>query len=359
MKVLNRYDAAVYNEPLWTADTIYQENVCVVRGEDGVIADIPLLLPPARIVSVRNYGLDHEYLEGRDYVVTPEGRLHIPEGSTCPAMDDAVRYIPWSKTIWWQAATLDKDFRPMAAAELAPYQLSVSYVPACAWDGPVPADEGDRLPRLRAKLKNGEAVTMAFYGDSHVTGGDSSAWHNIPPYAPVWPAAVHAAVCEKYPAADIAYVNTAKGGIASDWGLENVQERVIAHKPDVLVMKFGGNEPNMEPAAYREITGKIIAAVHEAVPDCEFVLVSALVHDPAIWLYRDTNYAAFEQELYTLQQALDGCHIAVAPVNTLTRFMLERKGYIHMTANNINHPNDFAVRAYIHTVLQTMGMYRA
>ena len=107
-----------------------------------------------------------------------------------------------------------------------------------------------------------------------------------------------------------------------------------------------------------KITARIIAAVHEALPECEFVLVSALVHDPAIWLYQDTNYAAFERELYALQAHLTDYHIAVAPVNTLTRFMLERKGYIHMTANNINHPNDFAVRAYIHTVLQTMGMYR-
>lgn len=28
------------------------------------------------------------------------------------------------------------------------------------------------------------------------------------------------------------------------------------------------------------------------------------------------------------------------------RYILKRKGYVHLTANNINHPNDFGVRAY-------------
>ena len=48
----------------------------------------------------------------------------------------------------------------------------------------------------------------------------------------------------KYKNANITSVNTAVGGTASAWGVQNVQERVVSKNPDLLVLGFGMNDGN-------------------------------------------------------------------------------------------------------------------
>ena len=59
------YDLKTYVKPIWEGDTIYYETVLFVGEEDCA----PLLFPIKEVVAVYNYGLDIEYVKGKDYEI--------------------------------------------------------------------------------------------------------------------------------------------------------------------------------------------------------------------------------------------------------------------------------------------------
>ena len=44
--------------------------------------------------------------------------------------------------------------------------------------------------------------------------------------------------------------------------------------------------------------------------------------------------------------AQDTASVAVADIGNVHRYMMERKRFIDMTSNNVNHPNDFFYRVH-------------
>lgn len=42
----------------------------------------------------------------------------------------------------------------------------------------------------------------------------------------------------------------------------------------------------------------------------------------------------------------DTAGVAVADIGSVHRYMMERKRFIDMTSNNVNHPNDFFYRVH-------------
>ena len=63
--------------------------------------------------------------------------------------------------------------------------------------------------------------------------------------------------------------------------------------------------------------------------------------------------AAQEEALYQVQRERDG--VGVVPVHSLFAAMADKgKKFVDYTSNNINHPNDFAVRVYDQAVLAAL-----
>ena len=77
--------------PYWMGNVIYNEQLMVVE-KDGVVEG-HLLYNPIRIVSVRDWTLQTEYVEGVDYVVNGN-TITLPEGSSIPVFKDE-----WSRGI--------------------------------------------------------------------------------------------------------------------------------------------------------------------------------------------------------------------------------------------------------------------
>ena len=46
--------------------------------------------------------------------------------------------------------------------------------------------------------------------------------------------------------------------------------------------------------------------------------------------------------------------VAVADINSMHNWILERKDYCDMTGNNVNHPSDFLVRLYAQIILSQL-----
>jgi lysophospholipase L1-like esterase len=127
-------------------------------------------------------------------------------------------------------------------------------------DLPVP----DRAPTaaLRERLTAGGPFTVVTLGDSVTAGGEAS----TPERA--FPMAFAAALRRTYPTADIRLTNAGVGGTNSDYGLERLDQDVLAHEPQLVVIEFvndmGWPREKLR-ANYHELIARIRAAGGEPV----------------------------------------------------------------------------------------------
>lgn len=386
------YDQAAYNAAIWNSDVVYQENAAVIK-KNGVIENLGFIYKPDRIIAVRSYDLKTLYVEGKDYVLTSDGKLSIPNGSSIPSVDYSRFFTtPYTDGNSWLNG-YDKDgtrggvVNWGSAGEIHNYQISVTYTHSDKWNGIVPTNQIDKLPSLKSKLQNGEKVTAVFYGDSITAGWNASGMYEtetyiynngnprkrtsrevearningkyttIAPYAPSWPRAVTQELQDKYPKANVEYHNlSCSSSNSANFGIKYT-DAVIAENPDVVFLGFGTNEAGRGKDQFKIDTLTIMEAIKAKRPDCAFVLVSAEVPNENVDQYKKGNLDKFEQAYYELQAENKNIQIAVAPVNKVSRYVNSKKRFEDITGNNINHPNDFGVRVYISTLMQTLGLY--
>ena len=374
----SQYVAAAYDAPMWEGNTVYQENAVVQQNASGTIDDIQMLYKIDEIVEVRNYGLNKVYEDGKDYQLTADGKIRIPDGSSMTvAASDAFLGPP--KGNWLD--TPDGKYNITSyGTNIHNYQISVTYKHSDAWKGTVPTNQSSKLSRFFAKLEKGEEVNMLFYGDSISTGlnasgcNESLKWKydsskgysvyntnykesiNVAPYAASWPRAVYNRTQAKYPDAKINYINVASSSSNSTThGTRNLQAAVIDNNPDIVFIAFGTNESGTSKANYKSYQKTMLEGITKVHPDCAVVFVSPTV--PNLLKYGNNNFAAFQEAFYELQAEYPNLDIAVAPVYSVAQYVNSIKKYQDISGNNINHPNDFGVRIYGNTIMQTLGLY--
>ena len=114
-----------------------------------------------------------------------------------------------------------------------------------------------------AKLEAGKPQTIVTYGTSLTAGGD-------------WVAQFNAALDEKFPKL-ATIVNSAQGGMWSKWGVDNLDARVIAKKPDVLFIEFSINDAYLDYKTSAEDARKNLESMIDrtltALPGCEIILM--------------------------------------------------------------------------------------
>ncbi|MFT4177634.1 MAG: SGNH/GDSL hydrolase family protein [Luteolibacter sp.] len=95
-----------------------------------------------------------------------------------------------------------------------------------------PAPEPEILPlTVFENLKAGKKQTVVTYGTSLTHKG-------------TWPKALADYLEEHYPE-QVTFVNSARSGMTSQWGVENFKERVLAHKPDLVFIEFSINDADV------------------------------------------------------------------------------------------------------------------
>ncbi|HLX63395.1 MAG TPA: SGNH/GDSL hydrolase family protein [Planctomycetota bacterium] len=114
------------------------------------------------------------------------------------------------------------------------------------------------------KLDAGKKQQMVVYGTSLTAGG---AWVNQ----------LREKFNEKYPGL-LSIFNGAQSGMNSTWGVQNVESRVIAAKPDVALIEFGINDAvqrfKLSKEDCRKNVNAMIDAIKKALPDCEVILMT-------------------------------------------------------------------------------------
>lgn len=352
------YSAETYLKPFWYTREVYHETVMFVGEND----EAKLLYEVDEILSVLSYGLNVVYDEGTDWTYQ-DGIFKRTENSKIPYwdLDEYYRTEPDAYTIGVDKSktnvSLEGD-RYLKYGEKDTFtkkQIAVTYTHNQSWEGPVPDGKSDRLPNTLAKIKNGETVKLLFYGDSISTGCNASGTDkggNISPYAPSFPEMVCNYLEEKYKA-NVVYENTAVGGKNTAWGQQNLDSRVIAHNPDLVVIGFGMNDRATSVESYSAGIEDMIVRVHEALPSAEIVLLATMLPNYEANSDWFGNQESFAPALLELEKEYP--FVAVANVTEMHRALFSAgKRYRDVTGNNINHPNDFVVRLYAQVILKTM-----
>lgn len=289
----------------------------------------PLAFPPARQPALRlrsTYRPEPAtilYEEGRDY------RVDYDRGT--------VTRLPGSRLPDFRTNVLhgqeEFDHTKFPGYGNKPFFAYADYDLATPVVWPVATPSAAKLPATRAKLAAGGALTIVAFGDSITNGGEASVPELI--FWRRWADDLQA----KYPRASIKTVNGATGGDTTTRGLQRLQAKVLAERPDLVLVGFGMNDHNRRGVPLpdferqlREIISRIRAAT-----TAEIVVFSTFPPNPrwAHGSHRMAEYAAATARVAAETKCV------FADVFGSWQALAARKRPEDLLANNINHPNDF------------------
>jgi lysophospholipase L1-like esterase len=237
-------------------------------------------------------------------------------------------------------------------------QLAVTYRHAAnCWNGPQ-SRASSQLPATRAKLASASAVKLVIFGDSISVGYNASGFASpefgltpTAPYLPTWAELVAKQLRAHY-GVEVELSNGSVSGTTSRWAVQNVHAAVSEHRPDLAVIAFGMNDGSAGIPAdeFQANIQALIDDVRAANSACEFILVSPMLANP-LW----SSAGDQRQYLVGLEALAKAPGIALADLTRTHAKLLERKRYVDMTGNGLNHPNDFLIRWYAQHIAGLLG----
>lgn len=344
----DKYNLETYIYPYWEGNIVYNETLLFVGKDDMA----PLMFSPEEILSVRSYDLKTEYVEGIDYIVR-DGCICLTENTSIPYFEETEYYplVPEEGKAFGCTEPGHPFILFGEGDTFCSRQIAVTYKHNERFRGQKPLEFIEKYARFRSLLEAGEEADIVFYGDSIATGANSSGVIGVEPFAPGWPQMFADALSARYPEAVINTVNTAVGGMKTQWGVDNVKERCTQYDPDLAVICFGANDPDMTADVYYAKMKELVEKVKADCPNAEIMLVSTFVANKVVVGFYGNQYL-FEDELLKIAQ--ERADTGVISITTVEDFVLSRKRFCDITGNNVNHPSDFFARMYVQSALASM-----
>jgi lysophospholipase L1-like esterase len=296
-------------------------------------------------LSVCNSAGDVAYVEGRDYVWQQgSNEITLPAGSRILfRTPQELRRPAGSQPFRLTHRDGKGEILFGAGHEYHDMQTVITYEhDSDAWKAPCPSFAGDRLPHTLKKLETKKPLTIAVLGDSISTGCNASGWAKMAPFQPAYQD-LFAMNLEAVYGTKVSVKNFAVGGTDSAWGLANIG-KVIAAKPDIVVLAFGMNDDpgNRSAGSYQANIKAMIDAMRKANPATEFILVATMLGNQEWTVIHPELFPQYRNAL----AKLCGRGIILADMTTIWAELLKQKKYWDITGNGVNHPNDFGHRVY-------------
>jgi acyl-CoA thioesterase I len=330
--------------PFWLSRTMEGESVLFVKEPSGEQPRASLLFEPARILSVRSSSGEIVYKEGRDYLWQKGTQdIVLPPGSSIPYNTPAeLRRPAGSQPYRLTHRDGNGEILFGAGHEYHDMQVVITYKHRSgAWNGPVPAYAGGRLPRVMHKLRHKQSLVIALLGDSISTGCNASGWAKTAPFQPAYQELFVMNLKARYKGS-VTLTNFAVGGTDTAWGLGTIG-KVAETRPDLLILAFGMNDAAGRPAIeYGSNILRMVEAVKTTSPETEFILVATMLGNRDWAILNPELFPAYRDELARLQRP----GIALADMTSMWDALLKRKHDWDLTGNGVNHPNDFGHRVY-------------
>ncbi len=339
--------------PIFKSGKMTWESVFPLCGEDGSLPKAKLFFKADKVLEAFTFDKSGKVVrleEGKDFKV---------EGDTFKILPNSRANIVEYNMMYSNTKEGAEKFKPFFTFYEPPrfaffregdwfhkHHIYISYQHSDSFENPAKSDS-HLLKRTIAKLKKGKNVTITLYGDSISHGANASAKTRVYPYMPSWGDLVVEALRKHYKNENITYLNRALGGSGSAWGELHVNTLVSPDKPDLAIIAFGMNDRMPAPARAKHIS-KIIEQIKIANPKAEIMLVCAMTANP-LWKNFEVHTNYHKSDLAMRSQG-----IAVADVRSVHKALQERKRFLDMTGNNVNHPNDFLIRVYAQTVLSQL-----
>lgn len=375
----------------WSGDTMYEETVLMVAETDasGNVVSAPkakLMFDATEIVSVKQYNISAKVPEKthastaysyKDGYLTAAGEITDGEDGKkvftgdLPYVNDkavsgeeAFPGVPANNMIPSTDAGLYLPFTE--GAGIIKKQLYVTYKHPAATTGVMPAYEGAALAKTIKKLKKQEPLELFIYGDSISTGANSSGYLQMEPGLKPWFNLVKDNLEACY-GGKITLKNLSVGGWTSNNGVEGgtvnkVQAGLAAqfknklkdYYPDLAVIGYGMNDAtlNVGIEKFKQNIKSMIDTIRKQNPDCDIILLGTMLANPKA---KDQckNQAEYSDSLADVAKGYKG--IAVVNVGKVHKAILDTgKIYTEMSANNVNHPNDFTTRMYASAILSAL-----
>jgi lysophospholipase L1-like esterase len=196
------------------------------------------------------------------------------------------------------------------------------------------------------KLRERKGLRIGVSGDSISTGLDASATTQTIPNQFGYPELVAAQLQEDF-ASDIHLTNRSVAGWSVANGLKDLPE-LLKSKPDLILIAYGMNDVGRkDPKWFAGQLSEMLAAIRKESPDTEVILISTMLGNSE-WVHTPSEmFPAYQQAMNTLV----GDGVAMADVTEVWTLIQQKKTFLDMTGNGLNHPNDFGHRLYAQTIL--------
>ncbi|MFA6959706.1 MAG: SGNH/GDSL hydrolase family protein [Opitutaceae bacterium] len=229
-------------------------------------------------------------------------------------------------------------------------QVCFDYVTDEQWSGPVPENQADKFSRLRELIARKAPINVVVLGDSISVGANATAFLRVYPNTPAYDRQFINRL-ETVSGCPVDFHNLSKGGMQSSWGLAQVPE-VTRLTPNLLIVAFGMNDcsAGVSPDAYAKNIAGIVEQLRARFPAMEAVVVDGMSANPDWNGGNAKTRVAYSARLRAIAEP----HTVICDVRGIWDYVVSRKGFLSVTGNGVNHPNDFGHRLYANVMIQTV-----
>ena len=323
-------DTGANHTPFWLSKKMVDEPVLFI-GEEGNRSG-RLIFTPTSMPVLTRAGDSFVYEAGKDYTWEKGSRtIRLTDHSRIPSKTpQEMRPGPGKpRSLGGVLHGEGRFFHDL--------QTLVTYSHKETWPDLVKAQE--TLPRSLKKLRSDETFQVVTLGDSITEGYNASGFaktqapRNQPSYAEGFVRLLDQA----FPG-EVTLTNLGVAGRTAGWGLKQL-DRVIAEKPDLVIIAFGMNDP-VSSEQFQKTNLEILTHLKKEIPQTDLIFISGMNNNPD---WRDpTKIPGFREAL----KAIVRPNVILADITTPWEKLLTRKNFSDLSGNNVNHPNDFGHRLY-------------
>lgn len=322
-------------EPLWAKGHIEKEILVFVEEDGKITAHLAFNSPKNIVIRDRN---GKTLTENSDYVV--EGNRIVLRN----------RSLPFFRAEWLKNENVPDEIENeneryqiggallVSPAYLYRMQFLADY--DCSYTE-FPNVSADRmsLSGTYRKLSERKPFRLVLFGDSISNAANSSLDMGVTDYEH-WMESARKNIEQIY-GAPVNVSNISRSGYGIDWALSAYRERLEGIDPDLVVIAFGMNDYDLPAALFADRVRQLIDGIREMKSDAEFILVATPLPNGDCY-----TIAKSQSEQYGKLKELEGEGVTVVNMTAVTEFLLQRKRYVEISGNNLNHPNDFFYACY-------------